>query len=526
MTTNYAEAAVCRVDDLADGDMREVQVGDKAVLLARVNGEYHALHPQCTHYQAPLAKGLLHGNRLVCPWHNACFDVRTGHRLEAPALNGLPKHAVRIENGQVIVQLTTDSESVENPMAEPDPASTDTCVIVGSGGAGAFAAEGLREGGFTGRIVMLTASEEAPYDRPNCSKDYLQGEAPDEWMPLRTDEFYQTHHIEIRTGQRVVSLDPSTKTIELASGETLTYQQAVLAPGGSPNPLPVPGAGLAGVYTLRSLHDSQLLRDAGQPGKRVVVIGSSFIGLEAAMSLRKLGCEVDVVGRDTIPFQKILGPAIGRVIQGWHEEAGIRFHLGTEVEQLTGDTTVREVVLKSGESLAADIVLVGLGVKPQTAFVRGVDRQDDGGIRTDEYLRIAPDLYAAGDVAVYPIGDGAQRIEHWKVAGQQGYVAGLNMAGQQQAYQQVPFFWTNQHGKRINYIGHADSFDDIIYDGDPEKDDAFLAFYVAGDQILAVAGLKRDVDIAIIRELMQLGRLPSVASVRAGVNWTSELKKA
>lgn len=538
MTADYTEAPVCRVDDLKDGELKVVRVGDTDVLLARADGQYYALYPQCTHYQAPLVKGLLNGHRLVCPWHNACFDVRTGHRLEAPALNGLPTYEVRTEDGQVLVRLTTDKQSRENPMASPDEEKKETYVIVGGGGAAAFAAEGMREGGFTGRILMLTASNEMPYDRPNCSKDYLQGEAPDEWMPLRTDQFYEDYGIEIRTGQRVLALDPAAKSIELATGETITYDKALLCTGGEPNALPGVSSALMGVYPLRSLHDSRILRELGKQGKRVVIVGSSFIGLEGAMSLRKLGAEVTVVGMEQVPFEKILGEKIGRVVQGWHEKEGIRFHLGRKVKEWQGEGAVSAVLLDNNERLPADFVLLGLGVKPRTDFIKGILLEKDGGVKTNEYLAITDDLYAAGDIVHYPTADGQQRIEHWKVAGQEGHVAGLNMArsGKQQpeatnaevqqiAYREVPFFWTNQQGKRINYIGHATSVDDILYDGDPEKDDSFLAFYVQDNQVKAVAGLKRDQDIIALRELMQEGRMPSVEAVRNGVNWAVELKK-
>lgn len=412
-------------------------------------------------------------------------------------------------------------------MATPDADIDQTYVIIGSGGAGAFAVEGLREGGFTGKIVMLTESLEGPYDRPNCSKDYLQGEAPDEWMPLRSEEFYKDFGIEVHTGQRVTALDPVSKQIELASGASLTYDKALVCPGGKPNKLPVAGSELTGIYALRSLQDSQVLRELGQQHKRVVIVGSSFIGLEGAMSLRKLGSEVDIIGLEQVPFEKILGQKIGRVIQGWHEKEGIRFHLGRKVDRFEGDGHVDAVVLDNAERLSADFVLLGLGVKPQTDFLSNISLEKDGGVKTDDYLKITEDLYAAGDIVHDPTVSGSQRIEHWKVAGQQGYVAGLNMAGSDQtAYQMVPFFWTNQQGKRINYIGHSNQFDDIIYDGDPEKDEAFLAFYSRQGQIGAVAGLKRDQDIIAIRELMQQGKMPSPEQVREGVKWVELLKKA
>lgn len=526
MIADYTEAPVCHVDDLTDGEMKEVRVGDTDVLLVRADGQFYALHPQCSHYHAPLAKGLLNGYRLVCPWHNACFDVRDGQRLEAPALSGLPTHEVRIENEQVFVRLTTAQETQDNPMSSPDENTQETYVIIGSGGAGAFAAEAMREGGFTGKILMLTSSSQMPYDRPNCSKEYLQDEAPDEWMPLRTDEFYKDYGIEVRTGQQVTELDPAKKRIALASGDTITYDKVLLCSGGQPNALPGMDSELKGVYSLRSLHDSKTLRELGKQGKRVVIIGSSFIGLEGGMSLRKLGASVAVVGMETVPFEKTLGEKVGRVVQKWHEAEGIQFHLGRKVDHLEGDKTVGAVVLDNGERLPADFVLLGLGVKPRTDFLKDVPLEKDGGVKTDEYLRVSDGLYAAGDIVHYPTATGHQRIEHWKVAEQQGYVAGMNMAkSEEMPYQNVPFFWTNQQGNRINYIGHATHIDEIIYDGDPEKDDSFLAFYVQENQVRAVAGLKRDQDIIAIRELMQTDRMPSVEAVRKGVEWVSALKK-
>ncbi|GAB3749872.1 FAD-dependent oxidoreductase [Spirosoma pomorum] len=528
MLADYTEAAVCRVDELADGQMKEVRVGDTDVLLARVDGQFYALHPKCTHYQAPLAKGLLNGTRLVCPWHNACFDVRNGHRLEAPALNGLPMHEVRIEGDQVYVRLTTDKESLENPMTTPDEANQETYVIVGGGGAGAFAAEGMREGGFSGKIVLLTESLDRPYDRPNCSKDYLQGKAEESWMPLRDESFYEDFGIELCLGQQVKSLDPSTKRIGLASGESITYTKALICPGGKPNGLPVDGTDLSGVYPLRSLQDSQKLRELGQKGKRVVIIGSSFIGLEGAMSLKKLGSDVTVIGQEKVPFEKILGDKLGKVIQGWHEKEGIQFQLGRNVVQLEGQESVEAVVLDNGDRIPADFVLLGLGVKPGTDFLQGIEKEKDGGVKTNEFLQLTDDLYAAGDIVHYPTTGGSERIEHWKVAGQQGHVAGLNMAGDtpKEKYNMVPFFWTNQQGKRINYIGHTTKIDEIIYDGDPEKDDSFLAFYVQDGKVKAVAGLKRDTDIIAIRELMQAGKMPSGEADLQGVDWIAALRNA
>ncbi len=524
---NYTEAIVCQVNELSDGQMKEVKVGETDVLIARTDGEFFATHAKCTHYQAPLAKGVLHDGKITCPWHNACFDLRSGHRLEAPALNALPTYPVRIDGENVIVRVPdTGDDAVLNPMATADDgSSTETYVVVGGGGAAAFAVEAMRQGGFAGRIVMVSAETTVPYDRPNCSKDYLQGKAPDEWMPLRDDAFYREHRIELRTGQPVTAVDAAAKTITLTGGEVMHYDKALICTGGEPRRLDVPGADLSGIHYLRTLNDSRHLRElaTSKPGKRVVIIGSSFIGLEGAMSLRKLGCEVDVVGMEAVPFEKTWGARIGRVIQGWHEAAGVRFHLGHKVDRLDGTETVESVVLNNGERIPADLVLVGMGVTPRTGFLQGLPLEKDGGVKTNEWLEVANGLYAAGDIAHYPGPDGLVRIEHWKVAGQQGHVAGLNMAGRAQAYDAVPFFWSNQQGKRLNYIGHTTKIDDIIYDGSPETDESFIAFYVQDGTVKAAVGLKRDIDIAMIQKLMQEKRMPTAETVRQGVKWAEVL---
>lgn len=286
-----------------------------------------------------------------------------------------------------------------------------------------------------------------------------------------------------------------------------------------------------------------------------MIIGSSFIGLEAAMSLRKFGTDVTVVGQESVPFEKILGSRIGRVMQGWHEKEGIKFQLGRKVERFDGVDEVSAVVLDNGESLPADFVLLGIGVNPQTDFLKGVELEQDGGVKTDEYLQVVDGLFAAGDIVFYPTPDGPQRTEHWKVAGQQGYVAGLNMARlgvtrlgvtrlglarvgvtrsqgvtsaqgtDMEPYRNVPFFWSNQQSKRINYIGHGTSFDEVIYEGNPEASELFVAYYIKDNVVKAVASMKCDKDIIAIRELMQAGYPPSVDDVRRGANWEDELRK-
>jgi NADPH-dependent 2,4-dienoyl-CoA reductase/sulfur reductase-like enzyme/nitrite reductase/ring-hydroxylating ferredoxin subunit len=517
----YTEYPAGRLDDLADGQLKKVKAGETDVLLARRDDEVFALGATCTHYGAPLEKGLLHGSRITCPWHHACFDLRTGKRLEAPALDGLPRYEVRLDDGQIYVSIPDETtDRVPNPYASAQSEPRETYLIVGGGAAAAFAIEALREEGYEGRILLVSADDRGPYDRTNCSKEYLQGEAPDEWMPLRDEAFYHRLGVEIKLNRRVRTFNAAEKFAELEDGTRLDFDKALLCTGGTPRRLEVPGADLAGVYYLRSQTDAERLRDVVQEGTRVVVIGSSFIGLEGAMSLQKRGATVAVVGRDSIPFAKKWGEPVGKAVQRWHEAAGVTFHLGTDVAELKGTDRVTAVVLESGEEVPADVVLVGTGVKPVTDYVTDLPKESDEGLRTDEYLCVTADVYAAGDMAHAPYHDGQLlRIEHWRVAQEQGRAAGLNMAGAALPYHGVPFFWTNQQGTSIRYLGNVKKFDDLILEGDPASDDGFLACYAKDGEIRAALGVKRDDALLAIHELMRRHRLPTAAEVRAGVDW-------
>ena len=521
---SYHEAKVAKVNDLKDGDMKQISIEDKDVLLARLDGDYYALSPNCTHYGAPLADGALHGRRLICPWHHACFDVCTGEHLEAPGMDALPTYEVRIEGEDVYVRVPRDgADRVPNPMEKRDPEDDRRFVVLGGGAAGAYAVEGMRQAGFRGRILMITAEEDLPYDRPNCSKAYLSGEAPEEWMPLRDAGFYEKHGIELLPGQTVIRVDGPNKRIEFAGREPLHYDQLVLCTGAVPRSLSVPGMDRDRVYTLRSLSDSRRLREEAGEEQKVVIVGASFIGLESAASLRAQGCLVTVVAPEEVPMARIFGERIGTLLQRMHESAGIQFELGRQVERLEGEGGVEHVVLDDGRQIEADFVLVGVGVQPNTGFFKGIPLETDGSVRTDEHLKIYDDLYAAGDIARFPYQGRPTRIEHWQVACQQGRIAGMNMAGAERPYEAVPFFWTRQHGHSLAYVGHAAEFDRIIYQGDLEQKQ-FLAFYIKDEEVRAVAGMGSP-ELPVIHELMRAGRLPAPDIIEEGkVNWREHLQ--
>ncbi len=506
------EVTVAGNDELRDGEMKQVSAGGTDILLARVDGRYHAVAAHCTHYGAPLAEGVLCNDRIVCPWHHACFNATTGDLEEPPALDALPHYEVRVEDESVIVAMPDEVVDRRTPaMAERDSsADARLFVILGGGAAGYAAAQALREDGFQGRVLVVTREDRPPYDRPNLSKDYLQGHAEPEWMPLRADEFYEEHEIEVLREKEVKRVRVAEREITFRDGETLHYDSLLVATGGTPRRLEIPGSDLKGIFVLRSFGDADAIIEAVPHASHVVVIGASFIGMEAAASLAVRELSVTVVAPGEVPFEKTLGKEIGRLFQQVHEAHGVQFKLGASAVRFEGDEAVSAVVLDSGERIETKLVVIGVGVRPATDFLEGVSLQKDGGISVDAQMKASDHLYAAGDVAYFPsaLTGERQRIEHWRTALQQGRIAAHNMAGVETAYQGVPFFWTNQFDAGLVYVGHAASWDEIIFQGDVSKQD-FLAFYVKNNRVLAVAGMNHDQDMAAAEELMRLDRMPA-----------------
>lgn len=514
MPVSEQEIAVAKLDELQDGEMRRVRAGETEVLLARVDGRFYAVGADCTHHGAPLEKGLLHGTRLLCPWHHACFDLRNGAMLEPPALDGLPCYKVRLRGDQVMVG--------SQPEPAPEPAVSNTgdsrrFVIVGGGAAGLMAAMRLRREGFAGRIVMVSPESDPPYDRPNLSKEYLEGKAPPEWLPLRGPEFYAGHKVELMTGCRVKQLLPEVRTLEFEDGSFLTYDACLLATGGVARRLEVPGADLKGVFTLRSLADSRAIIAASEKAERAVVVGASFIGMETAASLRDRGLGVTVAAPDKVPFERILGERVGEMFRALHEEMGVSFRLGAKVLEFAGDGKVQEVVLESGERLQADLVVMGVGVRPATDFIADLALGENRSVPVDAHLKAAEFLYAAGDIARFPDPQTGEptRVEHWRLALQHGHTAALNMLGQDAPYAGVPFFWTGQFGLQLRYVGHADGFDEVLYWGEPERRE-FIAFYLQKGVLKAASGLKRDKEMDVLEELLRLKSAPNAEVLRSG----------
>lgn len=464
------------------------RVGEEEVLLVLREDEVFAIGAHCSHYHAPLVDGLVLGGEIHCPWHHASFDLATGEVLRAPALDSLPCWTVERRDGKVFVRGQRPAKTRAPVPVEASKAM----VIVGGGAAGLAAAAELRRLGFAGKLVMLSAEDAAPLDRPNLSKDYLAGGAPEEWLPLRPENFYSENAIDLRLGAVAKGLDAKARRLTLADGSALEFDRLLLATGAEPVRLQIPGAELPHVRTLRSLADCREIIARATKARRVVVLGASFIGLEVAASLRARGLEVHVAAPEKIPMERVLGAEIGAFVRKLHEEHGVIFHL----EDVATAIDERRVTLKSGKSLEAELVVAGVGVRPRLELAEKAGLAMDRGVLVDAFLETsAPGIYAAGDIARWPDPHSGERIrvEHWVVAERQGAVAARNMLGARETFDAVPFFWSQHYDTPINYVGHAEGWDAIVVEGDIAARDCLLR-YMRDGRALAVASIFRDID--------------------------------
>ena len=467
--------------------MRAGHVGDDPVLLARQGDTFYAVDALCTHYHGPLAEGRLAGTRVHCPWHHACFELATGAAVGAPARDDLGCWAVVREGDRVRV---TERRPVSRPTPRPakEPASV---VLVGGGPAGEAAAETLRREGYTGPVTMISADPALPVDRPNLSKDFLAGTVPVAWLPLRDATWYRDHGIDVRLETGVAAVEARASRLRLTDGSTLGYGGLLLATGAAPRRLAVPGADHPHVHTLRDLGDAAALVAAVEAGaRRAVVVGAGFIGLEVAASLRRRGLSVEVVDRASVPLAPVMGERLGAFVRGLHEAHGVTFHLGRTVHRIDPEA----VVLDDGTRLAADLVVVGLGVTPRTVLAETAGLEVDDGILVDAHLQTkVPGIYAAGDVCRYPDPRTGERVrvEHFVVAQRQGQLAARNLLGAAEPFTDPPFFWSQHYDAVIAYVGHAPRWDRVDEQGDPAAMDYAARFY-QGERLLAVATIFRD----------------------------------
>jgi NADPH-dependent 2,4-dienoyl-CoA reductase/sulfur reductase-like enzyme/nitrite reductase/ring-hydroxylating ferredoxin subunit len=460
-------------------------VDGEPVILVRQAENVFAIGATCTHYGGPLAEGLVVGETIRCPWHHARFSLLTGEAEGAPALNPVACFGVKREGGRIRVDRKRDVN-----FETACPQSPDSVVIIGAGASGAACVDMLRQKGYHRPITLIGNEEPGPVDRPNLSKDYLAGKAPEDWIALRTREYYESIHVELVTTDPAIRIDPVAHQATLRNGRVLPYGTLLLATGAEAKSIPIEGASLPHVHRLRTLADSRAIIAGAQRAKRCVVIGSSFIGLEVAASLRERGLEVAVVGKDAVPLEKALGPEFGKFIKDLHEQHGVRFYLGSTPQAIRQD----RVELSNGQTIEAEMVVLGVGVLPRTALAEDAGIAVDNGILVNDALRTsAPDIYASGDVARYPdpISGENVRIEHWVLAERQGQAIARTMLGLGHAFRDVPFFWSQHYEVQISYVGHASSWDGFQIIGDLTKGNV-CGVYRKGSRVLAVATIGRD----------------------------------
>ena len=482
------------ISDIPASGLIKGHVGDEAVLLARTGQEFFAVGASCTHYSGPLADGVVDGDTVRCPWHHACFSLRTGEALRAPAIDPVDCWSTERRGERIFVRAKKERGRTAYAAAvvADSAAAPSRILIVGGGAAGFAAAEMLRRIGFERQIVILSEDEASPVDRPNLSKDTLAGTAPEDWVPLRPADWYRDHDIDLRLATRVVGIDGRASEVVLGPGARLPYDRLLLATGAQPVRLTIPGADQPHVATLRTLKDCRAIIAACQGAATAVVVGASFIGLEVAASLRTRGVDVHVVAPEKRPLERVFGGEIGDFVRALHEEHGVAFHLPDTLAAIEP----KHVVLTSGARLPADLVVVGIGVRPRVEIAEQAGLALDRGVSVNAYLETsAPNIFAAGDIARWPdrrTGE-AIRVEHWVVAERQGQTAARNMLGARERYDDVPFFWSQHYDVPINYVGHATEWDGIDIEGDIGARDCVVRYRKNGT-VRAVASIYRDRD--------------------------------
>ncbi|KAK1998397.1 hypothetical protein LX36DRAFT_576333 [Colletotrichum falcatum] len=527
---------------LKPGDKQEVEVegidGAK-VLLVNAGGTIQAIGPKCTHYGAPLVKGVLTtSGRLTCPWHGACFNAKTGDVEDAPALDALPTFKLTERDGAVYI--SGDEATIKAGRRRPnfkcnvaaEAAHQDSVVVVGGGSGALGAIEGLRNGGYDGPLTVVSSEGYLPIDRTKLSKALATDVDALQW---RDADFYASGSVRWLADE-VVDVDFADRSVSTKNGDKIPYTKLVLATGGTPRSLPLQGFGVLGnIFTLRTAHDTRAIAKAiGDKGKKIVIVGSSFIGMEVANATAKDN-SVTVIGMEKVPLERVLGERVGAGIQKALEKNGVRFHMSAGVDKAEPSpadaAAVGAVYLKDGTKLDADLVILGVGVAPATDFLRDnkvIRLEADGSIKTNESFEVVglKDVYAVGDIATYPYhGPGGHgrytRIEHWNVAQNAGRAVAANIINSAaKAPHFIPVFWSAL-GSQLRYCGNAvGGWDDIVVQGSVE-DSAFVAYYTSGETVIAMASMGKDPAMAQAAELMALGKMPSKSELAKGLDITT-----
>jgi NADPH-dependent 2,4-dienoyl-CoA reductase/sulfur reductase-like enzyme/nitrite reductase/ring-hydroxylating ferredoxin subunit len=472
---------VTEINKLPENQPVKFEVAGTAMILIRTLSQVRAFQSKCPHAGAPLEQGAVCEGRLICPWHKAEFDIRNGQWLEPLALTSLKQYPVQIEQNRVLVNPRPMSPA-SNPKIRGEQAQTT--VILGTGAAGSTAAITLRDAGYQGKLILIDKESAAPYDRTALSKFVPAGKMKIDDVPhLLDDTFYQQPGVESLC-EEVTDLNSREHVLTLASGRELHFDKLLLATGGQPVWPDIDGNHLTGVHVLRDIHQARQLLNDVEREQQLVIIGNSFIAMELAAALRNQDISVTVVSRHTVPFVQQFGEDMGRRFLELHKQNGVKFVTG-EPSALEGNGHVQGVRLKNGRTLVAHVVVFATGVRPQTGLAHDLHYEDDGSLTVDETLSASPDVWAVGDIASYPAPEGRRRIEHWRVAQQQGHLAALNMLGEQRVFDRVPFFWTTHFGTRFEYLGYAPDWDSIKMLGSFESK-RFAVLYGEAGRLKAV----------------------------------------
>ncbi|XP_041052667.1 apoptosis inducing factor mitochondria associated 4 [Carcharodon carcharias] len=533
------EKEVCLATEMQDEEMREVEIKNHKVLLIKSNGEFSAIGHLCSHYGSPLVKGVLSHGRVRCPRHGACFNIKTGDIEEFPCVDGLQRFKVEVQDGKVILSISAkilELNKRTQDMVTRSPGNKGVILLIGGGPASLICAETLRQEGYKGRVILATKEMHLPYDRPKLSKS-LNSQV--ENILLRKAEFYSTYDIEVLTNKEVLllnmvmeenhpkrfiaigekialilqatSVNTKKRKVRFKDGTTQQYDNLLIATGSIPKMLDCPGADLENVCLLRTPEDANKI-DELATGKNVVIVGSSFIGMEVAAYLAEKAKSVSVIGTSEVPYQNVLGIEIGKAIMKMFEQEAIKFYMLDHVTELRGeDGLLKEVVLASGKVLPSDICVVGIGVTPATSFLNGSPIKTDskGTVVVDQFMQTSvAKVFAAGDITSFPLplqNNQSVNIGHWQLAHMQGHVAALNMQKKNTGINTVPFFWTHFFGKSLRYAGYGTGYEEVIFQGDIGEL-KFAAFYIKEDKVVAVASLNYDPVVAQVAEVLASGK--------------------
>lgn len=507
--------AVAKVHEIKEGELRMVEINGEEVLLTKSKGEICACGNSCSHYGAPLSDGWIEEDRIVCPWHYAKFDPTSGERQTPPALDDLPRWETEVVDGELFLGAKQTPEI-------PIPSGDDprTILIVGGGAAGQAAAETLRREGFAGKIILISAEDELPYDRTALSKGMLSGEADPALLPLRNKNFYERLKIDLKLGQRVQAIDPAKKELSLEGGEKLVGDLILLATGSRPRRLSIPGADSEGVHLIRTLKDAKLLARSLGEVKRVSIIGAGFISLEAAANLRERGVEVDVVAPEKTPLERVFGAEAGTRIEEIHRKQGVRFHLGAGVTGIERRSDGYRLKLDGRSGLDTDLIIMAVGVDPLVDYLHGTSLKAENGIAVNEHFETsAPGVFAVGDIARFPYAAGENRgetrSEHWINAQMQGVHAARAMLGSKQPFDEVPLFWSKQYGYSFKFAGYLEKYDQTVIHGSLAED-SWIAGYYRNGRLRAVSGFGKGKAIYQLRGVIGRGGDIDPADFKAG----------